>query len=152
MADEKRSMQGPGRGPGRRHGAMMGRPQMKIEAGTVKRLLAYLGEYKLKLIFVVFCILFSSFASVASSLFIQSLVDDYIAPLLLQAEPVFSGLLKAIMGMICIFSAGIFSSFFYTRTMAVVSQGALKKIRDEMFEHMQYLPVKYYLARNHYHN
>ena len=158
MADDKKMMKGPGmgpgpggpgRGPGGPGKGMMGRPPMKIEKGTVKRLLSYLGEYKLKLIFVVICILFSSFASVASSLFIQSLVDDYIAPLLLQSEPVFTGLLKAILGMCGIFAAGIFASFFYTRTMAVVSQGALKKIRDDMFEHMQNLPVKYFDQRTH---
>ena len=138
-------MRGTG-GPGGRH---MAPPGMKIEKGTIPRLLTYLGGYKLRLLFVLVCILVSAVASVASSLFIQSLIDDYILPMLTEANPQFGGLLKAMAGVACIFAAGIFASFFQARTMAVVAQGALKDVRNEMFDHMQKLPVKYFDSRTH---
>ena len=145
MSGPGRPMRGPGHGPGR----MMAPPGMKIEKGTVRRLLSYMAGYKFRLIFVVICILISAAASVASSLFLQSLIDDYILPLLLTSAPVFTPLLHAIGKIACIFAAGALSSFLYTRTMAVVSQGTLKVIRDEMFSHMQTLPVRYFDSRTH---
>ncbi|MCI8608874.1 MAG: ABC transporter ATP-binding protein [Firmicutes bacterium] len=128
---------------------MMAAPGMKIEKGTIKRLLSYLGEYKLRLSIVVLCILISAGAGVASSLFIQNLIDDYILPMLLEASPVFTPLLQAIGKIGCVFLAGILATFFFTRTMAIVSQGTLKLIRDEMFEHMQTLPIRYFDSRSH---
>ncbi len=149
MADRQEIRRGPG-GPGG-HGrrAMMAAPGMKIEKGTIKRLLSYLGEYKLRLSIVVLCILISAGAGVASSLFIQNLIDDYILPMLLEASPVFTPLLQAIGKIGCVFLAGILATFFFTRTMAIVSQGTLKLIRDEMFEHMQTLPIRYFDSRSH---
>lgn len=141
-------MRGPGHGPGGRRG-MAPPPGMKIEKGTIKRLLAYLGDYKFRLLFVMVCILISAVASVASSLFIQSLIDDHILPMLTQANPQFNGLLKAIGNVCIIFGAGIFANFFSTITMAVVAQSTLKDIRDEMFAHMQNLPVRYFDTRTH---
>ena len=115
-----------------------------IDKNTVKRLLSYLKEYKKRLILVVFCIIISSIASVASSLFLQSLIDDYIEPLLLVSNPDFSGLLTLILTMCVVFLSGIFASLIYARVMAVVSHGTLKNIRNEMFTHMQELPIKYF--------
>ena len=149
MSGPGRPMRGPMRGPGHGPGRMMVPPGMKIENGTVRRLLSYMAGYKFRLIFVVICILISAAASVASSLFLQSLIDDYIMPLLLTSAPVFTPLLHAIGKIACIFAAGALSSFLYTRTMAVVSQGTLKVIRDEMFSHMQTLPVRYFDSRTH---
>ena len=138
---------GPGRGPG--HGRQMTPPGMKIEKGTIKRLLAYLGDYRLRLILVLICILVSAVASVASSLFTRSLIDDYILPMLAETAPQFGGLLKAIAGIACVFAVGIVAVFIQNRTMAVVAQGALRDVRNEMFEHMQKLPVKYFDTRTH---
>ena len=149
MSGPGRPMRGQMRGPGHGPGRMMVPPGMKIEKGTVRRLLSYMAGYKFRLIFVVICILISAAASVASSLFLQSLIDDYIMPLLLTSAPVFTPLLHAIGKIACIFAAGALSSFLYTRTMAVVSQGTLKVIRDEMFSHMQTLPVRYFDSRTH---
>ena len=115
-----------------------------IDKNTVKRLLSYLKGYKKRLVLVVFCIIISSVASVASSLFLQSLIDDYIEPLLFESNPDFSGLLTLILTMCVIFLSGIVASLFYARIMAVVSHGTLKIIRDEMFTHMQELPIKYF--------
>lgn len=122
---------------------------MKFKPGTVKRLLSYLGKYKIRLVIVMICILLSSGASVASSLFLQTLIDDYISPLLIEAVPDFSGLLQVIMSMSAVFLAGVLASLFYSRTMAVIAQSTLKDIRDEMFTKMQGLPIKYFDTRTH---
>lgn len=117
--------------------------------GTIKRLLSYLKQYRVRLIIVMICILISAGASVASSLFLQTLIDDYIGPLLIEAVPDFGGLLKAIFSIGMVFLAGILASLFYARTMAVIAQSTLKDIRDEMFSKMQELPVKYFDTRTH---
>lgn len=121
----------------------------KFKPGTIKRLMTYLKEYRLRLFTVVICVLLSSVASVASSLFLQTVIDDHIGPLLLEATPAFGGLAVVIMKMACIFLVGILASLFYTRTMAVVAQGTLKNIRDEMFTKMQKLPIRYFDTRTH---
>lgn len=123
------------------------RPQ--VNPNTLKRLLGYLSVYKTRVILVVLCILLSAIANVMSSLFIQRLIDDYISPLLLEANPVFDALFRAIVQMACIYVIGILASLIYNRTMAVISQGILKKIRDDMFAHMQTLPIKYFDTHTH---
>ena len=123
------------------------RPQ--VNPNTLKRLLGYLSVYKTRVIVVVICILLSAIANVMSSLFIQRLIDDYISPLLLEANPVFDALFRAIVQMACIYVIGILASLIYNRTMAVISQGILKKIRDDMFAHMQTLPIKYFDTHTH---
>ena len=123
------------------------RPQ--VNPNTLKRLLSYLSVYKTRVILVVICILLSAIANVMSSLFIQRLIDDYISPLLLEANPVFDALFRAIVQMACIYVIGILASLIYNRTMAVISQGILKKIRDDMFAHMQKLPIKYFDTHTH---
>ena len=138
----------PGTTPG---GRPVGKP--KIEAKTVKRLLKYLGKYKFHLIVVVVCILLSSVASVSSSLFLKSLIDDYIEPMLKIADPlnshIYVAFIKALAFMACIYLAGIISTFLFNRIMVTVSQGVLKRVRDEMFAKMQTLPVKYFDTHNH---
>ena len=111
--------------------------------------MSYLKEYKVRLTVVVICILISAGASVAASLFLQTLIDDYIGPLLLEAPPNFGGLLQAILGISVVFLAGILASLFYARTMAVIAQSTLKNIRDEMFTKMQTLPIRYFDTRTH---
>ena len=120
-----------------------------VNPNTLKRLLGYLSVYKTRVILVVICILLSAIANVMSSLFIQRLIDDYISPLLLEANPVFDALFRAIVQMACIYVIGILASLIYNRTMAVISQGILKKIRDDMFAHMQTLPIKYFDTHTH---
>ena len=123
------------------------RPQ--VNPNTLKRLLGYLSVYKTRVILVVICILLSAIANVMSSLFIQRLIDDYISPLLLEANPVFDALFRAIVQMACIYVIGILASLIYNRTMVVISQGILKKIRDDMFAHMQTLPIRYFDTHTH---
>jgi ATP-binding cassette, subfamily B, multidrug efflux pump len=116
----------------------------RFKPGTIKRLFSYIATYKLRLIFVVICILLSSAASAASSLFLQTLIDKYIVPMLGQSHPVYTGLLTALLYMGLIYLIGVLATLFYNRTMVIIEQGTLKKIRDEMFSHMQTLPIKYF--------
>ncbi len=123
---------------------------VKINKKTVKRLLGYLfTPYKFQIITVLICLVVSSITGVVGSLFLRTLIDEYIEPLLLESAPVFSGLLKAITVMGVIYLIGIISTLIYTRVMAVVSQKVLKQIRDEMFSHMQKLPIKYFDTHSH---
>lgn len=119
-------------------------PMKRFKPGTIKRLFSYIAAYKVKLVFVVVCILLSSAASAASALFLQNLIDGYIVPLIGQAHPVFTGLLKAIAVMGVIYLVGVLTTLFYNRTMVDIEQGTLKKIRDEMFTHMQSLSIHYF--------
>ena len=126
-----------------------GAPIKNIDMATVKRLFGYFRGYRAKMIFVIVCIVLSTLASVSSSLFLKSLIDDYIEPLIGQAEPNFTPLIWALCGMACLYLIGILSSLFYNRVMAEVTQGVLKNVRDDMFEHMQTLPVKYFDTHSH---
>jgi len=121
----------------------------RFEPGTIKKLLSYMMKYKFQIILVVICIFLSAAANAATGLFLQSLVDKHIMPMLGEADPDFSGLLRVVFLMICIYSAGVFAALFYNRTMVVVSQGTLKDIRDKMFAHMQKLPIKYFDTHTH---
>jgi len=116
---------------------------------TIKRLLKYFGAYKFRFIIVLFCIIFSAAAGVASSLFIQILIDNYITPLLVASKKDFSGLLMVIIIMGIILFAGAIATLVYNRLMVTISQGIQKKIRDEMFSHMQTLPIKYFDTHTH---
>ena len=110
----------------------------KIKKGTIKRLFGYIKRKYLKqFIAVIFCIVISAVANVGGSLFLKILIDDYIAPLLKETNPIFTGLLKAIGIMGIVYLIGIVSAYLYNRIMAVISQGVLKDIRDEMFEKME---------------
>lgn len=127
----------------------MNKKKQQFDKKTLKRLLSYLKAYKGRFIFVLVCILISAGASVLASLFLQTLIDEYITPLLVEAAPNFSGLLSAIILLGCIYLVGVLATLFYNRLMAVISQGILKKIRDDMFSHMQTLPIKYFDTHSH---
>ena len=115
----------------------------------IKRLFSYIwGTHKLRFSLVLVCILLSACATAAGSLFLQSLIDDYITPMLGGAN-LFSELLKAVLTVACIYLIGVGSTFFYNWNMVVISQGVLKKIRDDMFNHMQSLPIKYFDTHTH---
>lgn len=121
----------------------------KFSPDTMKRLVSYMSQYKGTMFFVVVCILLSSAASVASSMFIKTLIDKYIIPMLGMSSPAFDGLLKALAVMACIYIAGALAMWSYNRSMVIVAQGILKSIRDEMFSKMQTLPVRYFDTHTH---
>lgn len=120
----------------------------KVTRGTIetaKRLLGYVtSTYKVQFILVLICILISSVASISVSLSLRFLLDDFIIPLIGKKNPDYSELYMALTVLACIFMAGVLASFLYTRLMVVIGQGVLKRVRDEMFEHMQKLPIRYF--------
>ena len=116
----------------------------KDAKGTIKRLMGYLAPYKGRLILVIFLILVSSISGAASSLFLGVLIDDFIEPLTHMAHPVFTQLARVLGIMAVVYLAGILATLFQNRIMVVVAQGVLKKVRDEMFAHMQKLPIRYF--------
>lgn len=122
----------------------------KNPGAVIGRLLSYISSgYKLKFLLVLFCILLSAIANVAGSMFIGKVIDDYITPMLSQASPQFGGLLRAIIMMGVLYLAGIGATLMYNRLMATISQGVLRDIRDEMFSHMQKLPIRYFDTHSH---
>ena len=125
------------------------KPAQNIDMGTVKRLLGYFRKYRIRIIFVVICIILTSISGVAGAVFIEKLIDDYITPLIGVQNPDFSALIGALCVMAGLYIVGICSSFFYDRTMAKVTQNILKDIRDTMFRHMQRLPIKYFDSNSH---
>lgn len=127
------------------------RPQMpKIDSKTIKRLLKYItSRYKLRFIAVIVCIIVSAVVGVIGSLFLQTLIDDYIMPLVAQDKPSFGPLALALVKMAVIYALGILGTFLYNRLMIVIAQGVLKQIRDDMFAHMQTLPIRYFDTHTH---
>ena len=116
----------------------------QFDSKTLKRLLSYMRQYKKAMALVTVCILLSAIASAASSMFLQTLIDDYIVPLVGQDQPVFTGLIRALCTIGGVYLIGILATWIYNRTMVTIAQGTLKSIRDEMFTKMQALPVSYF--------
>jgi len=135
----------PKRGPG----AGMG-PKQPINKKTVKKLFNYIIKHnKKKLIIVLICIIISSIAQVSGQLFIKNLIDDYITPLIGKTNPDLNNLIKAILQMASIYFIGVISSLIYNQLMVYISQRILKEIRDDMFKHMETLPISYFDTNSH---
>ena len=134
---------------GGRGARMSAQPDRQLDMGATKRLLRYIMRYKFLFAAVVLCIIASSLVNVSSSIFIKTLIDDYVKPLLLESNPDFSGMLGLVTGMGCVFAVGVICSLTYNLIMVYISQGVLKDIRDEMFEHMQRLPLRYFDSHTH---
>lgn len=138
----------PGRG-GRPVGMGPGMPRSKNMGKTIKRLMGYILEYKTRLIFVLICLLASSLAGVAGSMFLATLIDDYITPMIGSAAPDFAGLLKAVLTMAGIYVIGLVANWLSNLLVIKMEQGILKNVRDGMFSHMQTLPIKYFDTHAH---
>ena len=120
----------------------------KNDIKTAKRLLKYVTEtYKFRFVLVFICILISAVASISVSLSLKFMLDDYIIPLIGQQNPNYTELYQALGVLACIFIAGVLATFTYTRLMVYIGQGVLKRVRDDMFEHMQTLPIRYFDER-----
>ena len=111
---------------------------------TLARLLSYLKPYRVNMTFVVVCILLSSLATALSSYSLEPLINDYIKPLTGQLNPDYAPLARFLFFMGVIYVIGIVSSFLYNFLMVKVGQGVQKRIRDDMFRHMQLLPIRYF--------
>ena len=117
---------------------------------TLKRLLKYVtSTYKLQFVVVCISIIVSAIASVLGVQFIKYLIDDIITPLIGNGNPDYSNLLQAIIVMAVIYILGIIGTYLYNRLMINISQGVLKRVRTEMFHHMQTLPIKYFDSHPH---
>ncbi len=141
----------PPRMPVNRHGGTPVRMKgEKLDFKVIKRIFSYLGaKQKILMLIVVLCIFLSSIASIFSSRFIGSIIDDYITPMLESGSTDFAPFISMLFKMAAIFLIGILSTFTYNRIMVVVSQAVLKNVRDEMFAHMQTLPIKYFDTNSH---
>ena len=139
--------------PKGRHGhGPMGRPKAKLEnpGKTIKRLLNYVGNhYWFHLIVVFIGIIVSVLANVQGTMFTKSLIDDYITPLLLSDSPDFAPLLHRILQVAGFYGIGVLSTWIYNRIMVNVTQGTLRMLRDDLFVHMESLPIKYFDTHAH---
>ncbi len=124
--------------------------KMEIKKGTVKRIIKYLTTgNKLKLFIVFICIIISAIAGVFGSLFLQTLIDDNITPMIENNLTDYTPLFNAIVRMAIIYLVGIIATYSYNILMSMVSQGTLKTIRDDMFTKMETLPIKYFDTHTH---
>lgn len=131
------------------HGKMQ-KPKGQNPVKTIKRLMkVVLKNYTPHCIVVLLCIFGSAFVSVKGTLFMQTLIDDYILPLMSQSNPDFRPLSMAIMKLALFFIAGALMTYTYNRIMVNVSQGTMKKIRIDLFTHMESLPIKYFDTHAH---
>ena len=124
--------------------------EKRFDGKTVKRLMNYIVVHNKGIFAIsVICILISTLADVGGSIFTQILVDDYITPLLSEVNPVFTGLAKVLCVMAAMYLIGVLCTLAYSRLMVFVSQRSLKSIRDDMFNHMQTLPIRYFDTHAH---
>lgn len=107
------------------------------------------SEYKWHLLFVLLGILGSALATVKGTLFLQTLIDDYITPLISSDSPDFAPLIHALLTMAGIYGIGLICSFAYNRIMVNVGQGTMRKVRTQLFTHMESLPIKYFDTHAH---
>ena len=131
----------PGRNNARNHGPVNFKA---INKTTVRRLLGYLMEKKFAFLLVLACIAANSICTVLGTTMLQTVIDDYIVPLMVEASPVLTGLLRVIVKMGCIYLIAVLATLLQGILMARIGQSVLKRIRDEMFAHMQTLPIRYF--------
>ena len=129
---------------------MQERPSKKNSLAVLKRVFRYMMHYyKLPFAMVVLCILISAIANVIGATFPQTLVDDYIVPMLQTGSTDFSGLGHAILRLICILAVGVLAAYGYNRIMANVTQGTMHHLRNDLFGKMEKLPIKYFDTHAH---
>lgn len=129
---------------------MQERPSKKNSLAVLKRVFRYMMHYyKLPFTMVVLCILISAIANVVGATFPQTLVDDYIVPMLQTGSTDFSGLGHAMIRLICILAVGVLAAYGYNRIMANVTQGTMHHLRNDLFGKMEKLPIKYFDTHAH---
>lgn len=126
------------------------KPQVKNPGEIFKRIMSYVfKDYKYHFILVVVLILVSVLANVQGTLFMQKLIDDYITPFLLTDNPNFAPLAKAIAKVAAFYAVGVVSVYVYNLLMVYITQGTLRNMRNELFERMEKLPIKYFDTHPH---
>ncbi|MBQ4537897.1 MAG: ABC transporter ATP-binding protein [Lachnospiraceae bacterium] len=130
-----------GRGP---------RPKIENPGKLFKRVMGYvLKNYAVHLVIVAVCIFISVLANVQGTMFTKTLIDEYITPLMQAENPDFTPLLQAILRVAGFYLLGVVSAFTYNRIMVNVTQGTLRNLRNDMFTHMESLPIKYFDTHSH---
>ena len=128
-------------------------PRQPINKKVLLRVLSYLKPYWPRLLVVFFCIVLDAIATASAATFLGTLIDDYIVPLLADAAsgiaPVYTGLLTAILKMAGLYLLAVVAVFLQSRIMAIISHSILKNVRNEMFAHMQLLPIRYFDTHTH---
>ena len=136
--------------PGPGHHMRGPKPKIENPGKLFKRLMGYvLKNYAPHVIIVVVCIFVGVLANIQGTLFTQTLIDEYIMPLLGTPDPDFSGLAQAILRVACFYAVGVLASYLYNRIMINVSQGTMRNIRNDMFNKMEALPIKYFDTHPH---
>ena len=126
------------------------RPEVGIATKLIKRVIRYmLHYYKIPFLFVIACILITAIATVVGATFPQTLVDDYITPMLANGSRDFSGLAADLVRLACVMGLGVITAFTYNRIMINVSQGTMLHLRDDLFRRMESLPIKYFDTHAH---
>ena len=116
----------------------------------ISRVIRYmLHYYKYPFLLVIACILITAIATVVGATFPQTLVDDYITPMLQNGSNDFSGLAKDLFRLACVMAVGVITAFTYNRIMVNVSQGTMRHLRDDLFHRMEALPIKYFDTHAH---
>ena len=128
-------------------------PRQPINKKVLLRVLSYLKPYWPRLLVVFFCIVLDAIATASAATFLGTLIDDYIVPLLADAAsgvaPVYTGLLTAILKMAGLYLLAVVAVFLQSRIMAIISHSILRNVRNEMFAHMQLLPIRYFDTHTH---
>lgn len=140
----------PGPMGGGRRRQMGAKPKVKNPGKILGRILGYtFKNYKIHMIIVFICIIVSVLANVQGTLFIQSLIDDYITPLMNTSSPDFTPLLFAIARVAGFYLLGAASTFAYSKLMVYVTQGTMRNLRIDIFSHMESLPIKFFDTHSH---
>ena len=149
MAESKNNeIKGSG-GPGRR---MAGRPRPKVDNPGLlfKRIMSYVFKYYgIQMIVVLICIVLSVVANIQGTMFTRTLIDNYITPMIGQPDPDFGPLLSAMLRVAMFYGIGIAAAFTQQVVMVHVNQGTLKRLREDLFDHMESLPIKYFDTHAH---
>lgn len=140
----------PGPMGGGRRRQMGAKPKVKNPGKILGRILGYtFKNYKIHMIIVFICIIVSVLANVQGTLFIQSLIDDYITPLMNTSSPDFTPLLMAMARVAGFYLLGAASTFAYSKLMVYVTQGTMRNLRIDIFSHMESLPIKFFDTHSH---
>ena len=140
----------PGPMGGGRRRQMGAKPKVKNPGKILGRILRYtFKNYKIHMIIVFICIIVSVLANVQGTLFIQSLIDDYITPLMNTSSPDFTPLLFAMARVAGFYLLGAASTFAYSKIMVYVTQGTMRNLRIDIFSHMESLPIKFFDTHSH---
>ena len=126
------------------------KPTVANPGKVFKRIIGFVAKnYLLQCIVVLVCIVLTVFSTIQGTMFMKTLIDQYIMPLMQQTVPDYTDLLHAIIRVACFYAVGVIAAYVNTRTMVYVTQGTMRNLRDELFVHMESLPIKYFDTHAH---